>query len=288
MGTAFVFAGGGSLGAVEVGMLRALVQRGVGPDFVVGSSVGAINAVQFAADPTPDGVERLERIWRSVRGTDVFPVSPLGAIFRLLSRREHLVAQTALHRLLERHLTVRLLEDTVVPCHVIATDLLDGNEVRLSNGPAVDALLASTAVPGIFQPVCHAGRHLVDGGVTSNTPIATAIELGASRVIVLPTGIACALDAPPRGMVAVALHALTLLIARQLVLDVGRLRDRAEIVVVPPLCPLAVSSYDFSRGRELIDRAAESTARWLDGGGLRSPGVIGPLQPHHHGRDQKR
>jgi NTE family protein len=83
-------------------------------------------------------------------------------------------------------------------------------------------------------------------------------------------------------MVAVALHALTLLIARQLVSDVERLRDRAQVVVIPPLCPLAVSSYDFSRGGELIDRAAESTVRWLDGGGLRSPGVPGPLVPHHH------
>ncbi len=282
MRTAFVFAGGGSLGAVEVGMLRALVEHGVQPDFVVGSSVGAINAVYFAAHPSLEGVERLERIWRTVRRQEVFPVSPLGVLLRLLTQRGHLVAQTALRRLLEQHLTVRQLEDTALPCHVITTDLLGGSEVRLSAGPAVDALLASTAIPGIFQPVRRAGRHLVDGGVTSNTPIATAIELGASRVIVLPTGVACALDAPPRGMVAVVLHALTLLIARQLVSDVERLRDRAQIVVVPPLCPLAVSSYEFSRGGDLIDRAAESTARWLDSGGLRNPDIPGPLQPHQH------
>jgi NTE family protein len=280
--TAFVFAGGGSLGAVEVGMLRALVHHGVRPDFVVGSSVGAINAVQFAADPTPEGVERLERIWRTVRREEVFPVSALGAMVRLLMGRGHLVAQTALRRLLERHLTVRHLEDTVLPCHVITTDLLGGTEVSLSSGPAVDALLASTAIPAIFQPVCRAGRHLVDGGVTSNTPIGTALELGASHVIVLPTGTACALDTPPRGMAAVALHALTLLIARQLVSDVERLRDRAQMAVVPPLCPLAVSSYDFSRGGELIDRAAESTARWLDGGGLRHLEIPVALRPHHH------
>ena len=263
-------------------MLRALVHRGIQPDFVVGSSVGAINAVQFAADPTLDGVERLDRIWRTVHRRQVFPLSPLGALLRLVTQRGHLVAQSALRRLLEGHLTVRQLEDTVLPCHVMTTDLLGGTEVRLSAGPAVDALLASTAIPGIFQPVCRAGQHLVDGGVTSNTPIATAIELGAARVIVLPTGVACALSAPPRGMVAVALHALTLLIARQLVSDVERLRDRAQVVVIPPLCPLAVSSYDFSHGGELIDRAAEATARWLDDGGLGNPGVVAPLQPHHH------
>jgi NTE family protein len=83
-------------------------------------------------------------------------------------------------------------------------------------------------------------------------------------------------------MVAVALHALTRLIARQLVSDVQRLRYRAQMVVVPPRCPLAVSSYEFSRGGDLIDRAAESTARWLDSGGLRNPGLPGPLQPRYH------
>jgi NTE family protein len=280
--TAFVFAGGGSLGAVEVGMLRTLIQKGIQPDFVVGSSVGAINAVQFAADPTPEGVERLERIWRTVRRQDVFPVSSFSAIFRVLTGRGSLVVQTALRRLLQRHLPGQQLEDTRLPCHVIATDLLAGTEVRLSAGPAVDALLASTAIPGIFQPICRDGRHLVDGAVTSNTPIGTAVDLGASPVIVLPTGIACALSAPPHGMIEAVLHALTLLVARQLVTDVERLRHRAEIVVVPSLCPLDVSSYDFSRGGELIDRAAESTARWLDGGGLRNPGALGSLVPHHH------
>ncbi len=280
--TAFVFAGGGSLGAVEVGMLRALVHAGVAPDFVVGSSVGAINAVYFATRLTPDGVDRLERIWRTVRRQEVFPVSTLGAVVGMITRRGYLITQAPLRKLLQHHLPQVRLEDLPLPCNVVATDLLAGTEVRLTAGPAVEALLASTAIPGVFQPVCNAGRHLVDGGVTSNTPIVTAVELGANRVIVLPTGIACALTTPPRGMIAVALQALTFLIARQLVSDVERLRDRTEIVVVPPLCPLDVSSYDFSRGGELIDRAAESTAQWLEGGGLRSPTFPGPLLPHHH------
>src|SRR5260370_7600560 len=170
-------------------MLRAPVERGINADFVVGPSVGAINAVQFAADPTPEGVERLERIWRTVRRQQVFPVSPLGALLRLLTQRGHLATQTALRRLLERHLTVRHLEDTVLPCHVITTDLLGGTEVRLSAGPAVEALLASTAIPGIFQPVRHAGRHLADGTLTSNTPTSTPTHPAPSPLISLPPAI---------------------------------------------------------------------------------------------------
>ena len=282
MGTAFVFAGGGSLGAVEVGMLRALIQADVRPDFVVGSSVGAINAVQFAADPTAEGVARMERVWRSLRRREILPLSHVGAVLRLLTRHSHLVDQGALRRLLQQHLAVSRLNDTRLPCYVITTDLLHGTEVALDSGPAVESLLASTAIPGVFPPSRCGERYLVDGSVASNTPIATALERGASRILVLPTGTACALAAPPRGVLAVALHALTILIARQLTVDVGRLGDRAEIFVVPPLCPLVVSPYDFSRGRELIDRAAEATARWLEDGGLRTPGAVGPLGAHQH------
>ena len=61
--TAFVLAGGGSLGAIQVGMLRALVENNVRPDLIVGASVGAINAAHFAGDPTASGVEKLSALW---------------------------------------------------------------------------------------------------------------------------------------------------------------------------------------------------------------------------------
>ena len=263
-------------------MLRALTAGGVRPEFVAGSSVGAINAAYFAADPTPEGVVRLEAIWRAIRGRDVFPVSAAGVLLRLLARQDHLLTQTALRHLLEGHLPYQRLEEARIPCHVVATDLLAGTEVRVATGSVVEALLAATAIPGVFPPMRVAGRFLVDGGVTSNTPIAAAVALGAQRVLVLPTGIACALETPPRGMIAVALHAIGLLIARQLVSDVERFKDQAEVIVVPPLCPLAVSSYDFSHSGELIERAAQSTAQWLDRRGLQDQEIPVALHPHHH------
>ena len=72
--TAFVLAGGGSFGAVQVGMLKALAAAGIRPDLVVGSSVGAINGAWYAGTLTPEGVARLERIWRSLSRRDVFPL----------------------------------------------------------------------------------------------------------------------------------------------------------------------------------------------------------------------
>ena len=121
-----------------------------------------------------------------------------------------------------------------------------------------------------------------DGAIASNTPIRVAVELGATRIIVLPTGFACAPGQPPTSALGNALHAITLLIAHQLVDDLESCRKCAEVVIVPPLCPLAISPYDFSRAGELIDRAAAQTARWLAASRATQARVPGALQSHEH------
>lgn len=264
MATAFVLAGGGSLGATEVGMLAALVEADVHPDFVVGTSVGAANAVWFALHPSD--VDSLADIWVSLKRTDVFPIRPVRGLLGLLGFRDHLVPQSGLRRLLERSLGPIDLTGTVIPAHVGATDVLSGEEVLLSSGTAVDAVLASTAIPAVFPPLHLDDRYLVDGGAVNNTPVSHAVDLGADRVWVLPTGYACALTSPPRSAIGVALQALTLLVNHRLELDVERYRDQVELRVVPPLCPLRVSPGDFSRARELIDAAFASTREWLAAG----------------------
>jgi len=281
--TAFVFAGGGSLGAVQVGMLKALAGASPTPDFVVGASVGALNAAYYAASPDADGIARLERIWMRLTRMDVFPFTMLGTTLCLLGRRDHLAFPHRLRALIESELSCRRLEDTVLPCHVVATDALDGTEVTLSSGDAAEALLASAAIPAVFPAVTIGGRVLIDGGIASNTPISAAFALGATRVVVLPTGLPCALREPPRGAIAIALHALNLLSMRQLLADVDRFAARCELAVVPPLCPLATNSYDFSHSAELIGRAEAETGRWLREGGLegrRDPRWA--LLPHRH------
>ena len=274
--TAFVLAGGGSLGAVEVGMLQAVVERGIAPDLVVGASVGAINGAYFAGRPDRAGVESLAAIWRDLRRGDVFPLGLIGGFLAFIGRRPHLLAPDRLRALLERHLAFARLEEAKVSCHVVATDVLSGEEVCLSSGPAVESVLASAAIPAIFPPVQIADRQLSDGALASNTPLSAALELGAERLVVLPTGFSCTLKQPPPSSLGMALHAVNLLTTRQLVVDIDRFCSTAEIVVVPPLCPLNVSSGDFSHAAKLIDRAAKSTRQWLDGGGLsmrRGPGA---------------
>src|SRR2546430_12558706 len=211
--TAFVLAGGGSLGAVQVGMLKALARQHIVPDFVVGASVGA-NSAYYAAEPNEEGVERLERIWLRLHRADIFPLSVVSSILCLFGKRDHLVTPAPLRSLIESELLYQRLEDARIPCHVVATDVLDGTETALSSGPVASALLASAAIPAVFPTVPINGRYLMDGGVANNTPISTAFNLGATRIIVLPTGMSCALEAPPHGAVALALHALNLLLMR--------------------------------------------------------------------------
>ncbi|WP_423382205.1 patatin-like phospholipase family protein [Burkholderia sp. LMG 32019] len=280
--TAFVFAGGGSLGAIEVGMLRELVASGERPDCVVGASAGAINAAYFAGRPDADGVAMLAALWCRIRRQDVMPFSMRSIVAMLLRNRPHLVEADALRLLLERNLPYRRIEQAALPLHIVATDVLSGREVVLSAGPVVDAVQASAAIPGVFPSVSIGGVELVDGGVANNTPISVAIALGVKRIVVLPAGFACALRVPPRSAIAHATHALTLVIARQLVRDLELYAARAQIHVVPPLCPLDVSSYDYSQCAQLIDKAAERTRAWIDAGGLAECAIPGPLREHDH------
>ena len=282
MKTAFVFAGGGSLGAVQVGMLKAISEAGIQADFLVGASVGAINAAFFAANPTAEGVLRLEQIWRGIKRQDIFQLSPFVGALSFFSKRNHICSDKPIKRLIEKHLGYHELEETALACHIVATDLFNGVEVSFSKGPAVDALLASAAIPGVFPPVKLGNHFLVDGSVTNNTPITVAAAAGAERVIVFPTGMSCGLKSPPKSVVEMALQTLNIAISHRLTFDMEKYLDSVEIVVLPVLCPLDVSIFNFSRTEELIRRSEQNTAQWIENGGMAQKGNPEMLRPHYH------
>jgi NTE family protein len=282
MRTAFVFAGGGSLAAVQVGMLDALTAYGIRPDFVVGSSAGAINAAYFAGAPDRPGIARLKQLWIDVRRRDITPLSVQAIVSMLIFRRSSLVSVEGIRKLLGTHLRYGDIEHAALPLHIVATDSQLGNEVVLSSGPVVEAVMASAAIPGIFAPVSVGGRLLVDGGVANNTPISVAVALGADRIVVFPAGFACALQRPPVTAIGQILHALSLLVARQLVYDLERYAPTTQLFVVPPLCPLDVSPYDYSACASLILRAGQSTRAWLDAEGMQPSGIPPQLREHRH------
>src|SRR4051794_29330367 len=244
---AFVLSGGASLGAIQAGMLRALYERGIAPDLIVGTSAGALNGAFIAERPqTVETARELGEVWRGLKRGHVFPAHPITGALGFLGARNHLVPDSGLRRLIGRHTVAERLEHTIVPLHAIATDVLSGEDVRLSEGPLVDAVMASAAIPGVLPSVDWHGRALIDGGVANNAPISHALELGASEIYVLPTGTPCELNEAPRGALAMLVYATGLLVGRRLSHDIATLDGTVRVTVLPPPCPLSVQPTDFS------------------------------------------
>jgi NTE family protein len=185
---AFVLGGGGVLGAVEVGMLRALFRAGVRPDLVVGTSIGAVNGVLVAAEPAEEVTNRLARVWASVEAREVYGDS-LPRQFRRFIARTHLHSPGPLRRLLDRQLGKGCtFEDLAVPFQCCAASIERAAEHWFSSGPVVPAVLASSAVPGLLPPAEIDGEHFLDGGIVNSIPVGRAVELGAATIFVLQVG----------------------------------------------------------------------------------------------------
>lgn len=186
--TAFVLGGGGHRGAYEVGMLKALTEHGIEPDLIVGTSIGAINGAIYASSPDSGGIATLEAAWRDLSFSDLFPGTVWSRARSAIQQRTYLHANDHLRSWLADHLDDRDIEGLPVSFQCVAACIEDSSEHWFSSGPLVDALLASSAVPGLLPPVEAGGRHYIDGGVVNSIPLSRALELGATRVFVLHVG----------------------------------------------------------------------------------------------------
>jgi len=256
MTTAFVLSGGAGLGASQAGMLQALYERDERPDLLIGTSVGAINAAFAASRPARVATAiELQTLWRGLSRSRVFPVNPISVGLGFLGTLDHSVPVGSLRRLVQRHVGFSRLEDAPIPLHVVAADVLSGEEVLLSSGDGLDAVLASAAIPGVFPPVRWGERLLMDGALVNNAPITHAVELGADRIVVLPATGPARLTEAPRGAVGSAAVAIMRAVSRRLTDDVAWASDHAEVVVLPGPGLEGVLPTDFSRADELIGEA---------------------------------
>ncbi len=262
----FVLSGGASLGAVEAGMLQAVYEHGIAPDVIVGTSAGAVNGAYIASrPPTLDTALSLQALWRQMSTFQVFPPNPVTAVLGLVGEHDYLISNDGIKRQLETHAGFKRMQDAKIPFHVVATDVLSGEKVRISTGDAEPAVLASAAIPGVFPSIVIGERRLVDGGVAENTPLADAVELGADTIYVLPTGAPCRLTTAPRGAIPMLVHALTLLINQRLAADIETYSSQVRIVVFPPPCPQTVQAWDFSQAATLIQQGYQSASQVLSG-----------------------
>jgi NTE family protein len=186
--TAFVLGGGGVLGAYEVGMLKALLEQGVRPDVIVGTSVGALNGAFVAADPRVETAVRLEGLWQQMTQSGVFSGSLLRRAGTLARTRTHLHAVGPLRELLQEALPVERIEDLQVRFECVAASIERAAEHWFTAGPLADSVLASCAVPGLFAPVRIGDEHFLDGGLVHSIPVGRAVALGARTVYVLQVG----------------------------------------------------------------------------------------------------
>lgn len=261
MAISFVLAGGGSLAATQVGMLRALCEARVTPDLLVGTSAGGINAFCFAQHPTAEGLDRLRRLWCGLRRRDVFPIDPLRILGGLAGLRNGLVAPDRLRSFLHHRVGTARLTDTSIPAHIVATDLANGQPVVLSDGPALDILMASSAIPGVFPPVQYRGRPLVDGGVSVDTPIRQAEDLGSTLTYILPAIGPGDTNTVPRGAIPLLLHAVSHLFGRINAAEVANARHQVRMLPAPALH--GASPFDFGSTEDLIEAGYQAAAHAL-------------------------
>jgi NTE family protein len=276
---AFVLGGGGGpFGAHEVGMLRALVERGIVPDLVLGTSVGAINGVAVAADPTAAGIERLHDAWCDIDQSRVFDGSVVRRLATLARTRTHLHGNASLRAMLAELLPVALIEELAVPFQCVAASIERAREHWFCAGPIVPAVVASAAVPGLLPPVRIDGEHFIDGGIVNSIPLSRAIALQAEQVFVLHVGRLDRPLEPPRSPWEVGLVAFEIARRHRFVDDLASIPGDVEVHVLetgqtdpPRYTDRSQFRYrDTTSVRERIARAHEASARYLDDHGLGS------------------
>jgi NTE family protein len=229
--TALILSGGGTRGAVQIGMLQVLTEHGFVPDRIYGSSVGAVNGVAFAGDPTRAGVQRMTEIWTGLTRDTVYPQGRLHGPWLYFQQRESVYPNSGLRKIVTDGIDFERMEDAVVPVEVVATSLTDGQERWFTHGSVVDAVLASSAVPAIFPPVEIDGDRFIDGGVVNNVPIRRAIDAGATRIVVLLCGPPAYTPAAPRRPVEAMFNALMISIHARFARDLAHLPPGVDVFV---------------------------------------------------------
>ena len=263
--TAFVLSGGGNLGALQVGMLQALLERDIEPDAVLGCSVGALNGAAIAADPSPAMVRRMRDLWRSLAGSEVLPTGMLPATLALARKGEAIHTNAALREVVERMIVSRRFEELTVPFQCVAADLADGEETWFSEGPLIDPILASAAIPAVFPPVEIDGRRYIDGAVIDDVPVLRAAALGYRRIYVLHVG---AWDRPrpePKRPIDMVTYAYWLARRSRFRRDLASIPRDIEVIVLPPGQTPVIRYNDLDHSDAMFESAHEASAAFLDG-----------------------
>jgi NTE family protein len=269
--TAFVLGGGGVLGAVEVGMLRALLERDVRPDLVLGTSIGAFNGALVAAHPEPAVVERLTELWRSagIARDSGYGGRPFRSVRRAVASGTHLWSAEPLRQRLEDELGNLTFEELAVTFQVCAASIERSAEHWFTSGRVVDAVVASAAVPGLLPPAKVGDEHFLDGGIVNSVPLGRAVALGATRVFVLQVGRIDRPLKPPKRPWEVARVSFEIARRHRFVRELAELPAGVECHVLPARGTSVrddslLGTRDFSGIQERIDQTYDASRAYLE------------------------
>jgi NTE family protein len=267
--TAFVLGGGGVLGAVEVGMLRALFEADIQPDLILGTSVGALNGALMAADPSPGVIDRLVAVWESAAGgKDVYGDGAVRQVTRAVRTGTHLHSSRPLRHRLHQELGDRTFDELRIPFQCCAANIERAAEHWFTQGRVVDAVMASAAVPGLLRPARVDGEHYLDGGIVNSIPVGRAVECGAEQIFVLQVGRVDRPLAVPRKPWEVARVSFEIARRHRFIREMAAVPDRVTAHVLPTGGGSArddslLAYRDFSAVQRRIDAAYEASAEYL-------------------------
>ena len=267
MTVAFALSGGGNLGPMQAGSIVALMEAGITPDLLVGTSVGALNAAFLATRPGVAGARALMNAWSALKRPEAVRLNLFTALAGFLGFRDHLISDQQLRLLIRRWVEVDQIEEAAVRVAITTTDALTGECVVLTAGDILDSLAASCAIPGLFPPVSINGRWLVDGSLSANQPVLQAQALGADVIFIITTA-AAARQRPPRGAIALAMNSVSLVTSRASRDQIAQATTSAErsagyVFLVPSSEPVAPTPFNFRRSALLSRSSYERTALWL-------------------------
>jgi NTE family protein len=261
----FVLSGGGNLGALQIGMMRALLEHDIRPDLIVGCSVGAINGAGLAEDPTLAGALRLERLWRALDGKELMPAGWLPNTVAIARRGEAIHENQGLRRHLEQSLTARTFEELAVPFQCVATDVVGVREVWFRSGPLIEPILASAALPAVYPAVEIDGVRYLDGGIVDDVPMSRAVELGARTLYVLQVGLFSRPRPEPKRPLDVAVQAYWIARHHRFKRELAAMPPDIELHLLPTGQTPSMRYNDFTRTSELISLAYEASSAHLAG-----------------------